>query len=661
MKRKHLLLAAIVPALAGTLLWLLPAELGLAGTLVRSYALAVLLLALLWLLARGLRRFLWRVSRRLAFSYLLIGIVPILLVCLLTGVAAYVMTGFYLGHLYRDAVYSLTHDLQAAGRRQLDQLAARRLTHAAEAIPIRFAYYRDGKRVAGDRRAPARWQRWWPAVAVEAGGTGFAEPSMVADDDGSPTLISAVTKGPYGVLAVFDGDLPRELSERSRVWVDLLRADDPRLRELAKVTVRNREYPIEPVRAGPAREELVEFLYPGDGDPGFLDRPALIWPDVWQPFSELGTGKRAADYVAATLTASLRTVQRTLVEPSAEAGSRVYVLFVALAFLLFDIVVLAALMAILMIFGLSRAVNRMTDATRRVQRGDFSARIEVHRRDQIGALQSSFNEMAANLEKLVTEAAQKEILLKDLEIAHELQQSLLPDTLTAPPALRFETYFEPSAAIGGDYYDLLPMRGGRLLVAVADVSGHGISAGLRMAMVKSALEVLCEREDDPEEVLRHLHRLLLAGYAKSGQRGFVTATLTRVDAERGELVVINAGHSPTYLLRRGGVREIVLPSPPLGVLGGELGRAAVTLEPEDVVVWLSDGLIEAQGADEDFGYRRVVAALSGLDGDPRAVKESLLAAVAAHTGGLPPDDDRTLVVMAYRPEAPTASVDGAKK
>ncbi|MEE8526115.1 MAG: SpoIIE family protein phosphatase, partial [Thermoanaerobaculia bacterium] len=349
-------------------------------------------------------------------------------------------------------------------------------------------------------------------------------------------------------------------------------------------------------------------------------------------------------------------INYSLIAGSADFGSWVYLLFIGLALLLFNIWVIAVMMALLMIFSLSRAVNRMTDATQRVQHGDFSARIEIHRRDQIGALQGSFNAMAENLEELVADAARQELLEKDLEIARELQRSLLPDPAELPAAagLEFETYFEPSSAIGGDYYDLLPMPGDRLAVFIADVSGHGLSAGLRMAMVKSALLILCEREPDPRDVLRHLHRLLRSGFHRGHRRGFVTATLAIVDLERGELTIHNAGHPPTYLLRGGEVREIMLPSPALGGLDGELGQETVELEAGDVVVWLSDGLIEAQNSDSDgdFGYDRIVEALSGLDSDPAEVKEKLLGAVAEHTGGVPPEDDLTVVVMAYRPPTP---------
>jgi sigma-B regulation protein RsbU (phosphoserine phosphatase) len=172
-----------------------------------------------------------------------------------------------------------------------------------------------------------------------------------------------------------------------------------------------------------------------------------------------------------------------------------------------------------------------------------------------------------------------------------------------------------------------------------------------MAMVKSALALLCEEEARPEEILRRLHMLMrhrLQG-ADNG-RGFVTATLTLVDSATGELVVTNAGHPPTYLLRAGEVTEIMLPSSPLGALGDDFGQTRLTLEPGDAVVWLSDGLIEAAGADGgDFGYDRVVQALAGLDAEPTAVRARLLDAVARHTGGGAPEDDRTLLVMAYRP------------
>ena len=645
MTRQLFFVLSAIPAAAGVVLWWLDLDLGLPETLLKGYAVAWLAVLCLWWLSKGLKAFLWRVSRRLAFSYFLIGVVPIPLLVVLALVTSYIASGFFLGHLYRDAVASVANDLRFAAHRHMEQILSGTIEPIDQPIDIAFAYYRDGVKEAGAAEAPEAWQDWWPVDSLDALTSRLEPLPIVAGADGVPTLAAAVREGSSGILAIFAGDLGRELSERSGIWVELFRADEPRTAETTKITIAGREYRLDPPRPESV-EELAEFF----PESGLLDRPSVAWPEISEPFLELGTGETAAKYVSATLMANLRGLYYHLVSPTSRINISVYAVFFAVAFLLVDIAIVATLMALLMIFGLSRAVNHLSTATGRVQRGDFSARIEVRRRDQIGALQRTFNQMAANLENLVAAAAQKEILEKEISIAQDLQHSLLPDTLAAPAALRFAAHFEPSTAIGGDYYDLLPMAGDRLGIVVADVSGHGLSAGLRMAMVKSALALLTEEEDRPEEILRRLHLLMRDRLASADNgRGFVTATLSLVDSATGELVVTNAGHPPTYLLRAGEVTEIMLPSTPLGTLGGDYRQKKMQLVPGDVVVWLSDGLIEAtNGRQQDFGYDRITRALSGVEPEPTAVRDRLLEAIAGHTGGGAPEDDRTLLVMSYR-------------
>jgi sigma-B regulation protein RsbU (phosphoserine phosphatase) len=272
-------------------------------------------------------------------------------------------------------------------------------------------------------------------------------------------------------------------------------------------------------------------------------------------------------------------------------------------------------------------------------------RIPVKRRDQVGELQRSFNGMTQELEQLVATAAEKEVLEKELEIARELQRSLLPRELPGGEAVEFSTLFAPSAAIGGDYFDVLGLGDGRLAVVIADVSGHGLSAGLRMAMLKAGLLILVEERHEPAEILRRLDGLVRSS---DERRAFVTATLSLLDVRRGTLDITNAGHPPAYHRRGDDVEEIVLPGPPLGRLGRDYGRRRLELEPGDLVVWLSDGLIEATSpAGDPFGYERVRQTIAAAPATPAAVREHLLAAVAAHTGGKPPEDDRTLVVLRY--------------
>jgi sigma-B regulation protein RsbU (phosphoserine phosphatase) len=272
-------------------------------------------------------------------------------------------------------------------------------------------------------------------------------------------------------------------------------------------------------------------------------------------------------------------------------------------------------------------------------------------------LQRSFNDMAANLERLVASAAQKELLDKELALARDLQMSLVPDILPGGP-VELSTLFEPSAAIGGDYFDVLLQSDGQLVVLIADVSGHGLTAGLRMAMLKASLGVLVEETREPVEILRRLDGVVRSH--GQNRRSFVTATLALVDPATGLLHLTNAGHPPTYRIHAldpeqkdsaRQVDEILLPGSPLGGLGYRYGEATVPLEQGDFVIWLSDGLIEATNpAGEPFGYERVVQTFQAIPRQATAaeVRDSLLTAVERYVEGTPFGDDRTMVVMRWR-------------
>jgi sigma-B regulation protein RsbU (phosphoserine phosphatase) len=225
-------------------------------------------------------------------------------------------------------------------------------------------------------------------------------------------------------------------------------------------------------------------------------------------------------------------------------------------------------------------------------------------------------------------------------------QTLLPSDLPAGGGIEFSTLFEPSAAIGGDYFDVLRLADDELAVIIADVSGHGLSSGLRMAMLKAALLILVEETREPEEILSRLDAVVRSNRER---RFFVTATLGLFNVRTGVLRLTNAGHPPTYRIRGAEVEEILLPSSPLGGLGHAYVGATLQLQPGDAVVWLSDGLIEAtNAADEPFGYDSVKRVLAGVQGESAvSIRNRLLAAVEAHTAGHPLADDRTLMVMRW--------------
>ncbi len=608
---------------------------------------------LLYLAWRGFRTFLWRVGRRLAFSYFLIGILPIPMLAVLVGLTAYLLAGYFMTTLHRDATSALQTALAYTARASLD--AWPEMPSPRDGFAV--AYYRGGRWVGGDRRAPGAWPEW---LAVESGAVEAAtDEPYCALDGGEPTLIGTASRGTAAVLAFVETPVGRQIAGRSGVWTQILPRAEPDRGKVIDVRLGKTSLTLglRPRRGAEAAEaeRLAFFALPPDGQrtlSWWLRRPLLWWGHLGSPLRRLTDGAEVSPAVAVYLNGSLRSVAQRLFAGSAEINTRVWAGMIAVIGLLTTIYGLALLMASFMILGLSRAVNRLSRATDAVRAGDFSVRIPVRRHDQLGELQRSFNAMTGHLESLVATAAQKELLEKELTIARELQLSLLPVSLPASARVEFATLFEPSAAIGGDYFDILPIDDERLAVVIADVAGHGLPSGLRMAMIKSALAILVQDGKPPAEILARLDGIV-RGEGRS--RTFVTATLAVVDFRRGALEITNAGHPPTYLVRRGEVEEILLPGSPLGGLGDTFGQREVALLPGDLVVWLSDGLIEtANGQGEPFGYGRVREALQGTDGSAAQTRDRLVAAVARHAGSTASADDRTLVAMAYVPSASAA-------
>ena len=623
----------------------------------------LVLVVLIWAFRIIWRRFFWRVGRRLAFSYFVVGVLPLCLFALLFLLTGYLLGGFLLGHLYRDAVGELAEEMITAAETRLADPAQRRRALSGmsrEIGALAFAEYRDGRKIAGDAEAPGTWPAWLESngsrrnrLAARALGDApaAAAPLFVARADGTVTAAAAARTGNRGVLVYAEGDLAADLRHRTRVWLELLRDDDPRRKATTRLSILGREIRLGGgLQLSSTPEQSAEYYRlnpPRAGDVATVwERPVILWMESSGELPRLADGAAVASDIAASMAASPTTLFRALLSASAEVDSAAWIALAGVAVLFAEIYFVAAGIAIFMIFGLSRAVNRLSRATDAIASGDFSTRIPVRRKDQLGDLQRSFNAMSEHLEELVQTAAQKEALDKELALARQVQEDLLPAAIGDHAGVAFATHFEPSAAIGGDYYDILDDGRGRLAVMIADVAGHGLAAGLRMALVKAGVTLQIEDEIAAPEIFARLHRLLRK---KSGERSFVTASLTLFDPATGELELTNAGHPPSYVVRDNGeVDELLAPGMPLGVMAGAPGRLATRLVPGDIVVWLSDGLIEgADLAGRQFGFDGVRKALAGPARTAAEVRDRLLAGVRIHTGGRPAEDDRTLVVMRY--------------
>ncbi len=185
-----------------------------------------------------------------------------------------------------------------------------------------------------------------------------------------------------------------------------------------------------------------------------------------------------------------------------------------------------------------------------------------------------------------------------LRIARDVQQKLFPVAPPASPDFELAGASHPAEVTGGDYYDYIPLADGAIGVAVGDVCGHGIGPALLMAATRAYLRALALTNTRVGDILTLANRALAADVDEGR---FVTLIMARLDPATRTLVYANAGHPPGYVLRQDGSIRSILSSTgvPLGIIDDAdfPEAAAVALEPGDLVLLLTDGIIEAVGPD----------------------------------------------------------------
>jgi phosphoserine phosphatase RsbU/P len=237
-----------------------------------------------------------------------------------------------------------------------------------------------------------------------------------------------------------------------------------------------------------------------------------------------------------------------------------------------------------------------------------------------------------------------------LRVAREVQAGLLPVGPPLLPGFRIAGRSVPTWAIGGDYFDYVPLDDGRLGLVIADVSGKGIPAALIMATFRAGLRHELRRRADLPAVAAALNRALLE--SRDAAR-FVTAVCGVLEPASGRLEYANCGHNPPLILRAGGgTEELPADGPALGLFPDvvfEAGRAELALG--DRLVLYTDGVVEvADAADAEFGLARLEAGIRAVPaGEPEQAIEGVVDAARRFSGRVPFDDDFTLVVLDRSP------------
>jgi len=244
------------------------------------------------------------------------------------------------------------------------------------------------------------------------------------------------------------------------------------------------------------------------------------------------------------------------------------------------------------------------------------------------------------------EAQERERIEQELRIARLIQQTLLPKTLPELSGYDVAAYYQPAREVGGDFYDLFELEGGRLGLVVGDVTDKGIPAALVMATTRTMLRVSAQRLFPPAEVLKRTNEALVPDIPPNM---FITCLYAILDTESGRLVYANAGHDPPYLRHNGSdVEELRARGMPLGLMPEmEYEEKEVTLERGESVLFYSDGLVEAHDSHHEmFGFPK----LQGLVGTHRSGGSSLidfLLSELTHFAGedWEQEDDITLVTL----------------
>jgi len=329
-------------------------------------------------------------------------------------------------------------------------------------------------------------------------------------------------------------------------------------------------------------------------------------------------------------------------------------------------IVLAALQGV----RLAQPIKQLTYQAGRIAAGDLQGRVPEDRGDELGVLARAFNKMADEIRDLLVEQAQKASLEKEMSLARQVQQAMLPpDTLDMHGNLKVVGYCMPASSCGGDWWTYIKLSNGRMLLVVGDATGHGIHSAMIAATARGAVEALSgidERLLTPEQVLKAIDSAI----RQVGDHNvLMTAFAAVFDSTNGILHYANAGQNFPYVMKLGVTRLledasiIAASGNPLGDrnIQVEIRRGSLQLRPGDLFVCFTDGLVErANPMGKLFGDRRLRAALTGqpLPDGPALVqlRDRVIGILETYAEGAQADDDITFVLCQYDPPVNRQSV-----
>jgi phosphoserine phosphatase RsbU/P len=631
----------------------------------------------LYIFLRWMRQVvMWRLRNRLMITYIFIGLIPVVLLILMALIVGYLFGGQF-------AALETGNDIQS----ELNTLEA-----ANEAITAQVSMQlRRGRAAAEDLRTVL--------PAQEKIATRFPNESVSTYLNGEPVQAPSATSKPENLPAWLQTNFKGATEHGGRVWLTVSNQEKIGTKNLVVVSsVPFDEILLQRIAGELGRIDLIPGTHiqfgqgdataskptsprPKDDDSpkkraavtggsippqtGRFDQP--IWFAAPLTVTDWGSGtRRQMIYLIHTRPSAL---YHRLFSASVESAQLIWTVLITIAILLGILEGFALLVGLRITRGITRSVSNLYRATTHINRGDFNHRIVIQSKDQLAALEGSFNSMTQSLQNLLREQKEKERLQSEIAIAQQVQAQLFPREDIQLSSLELHGVCKPARTVSGDYYDFLPLGGEKLGIAVGDISGKGISAALLMATVHSAVRVFefggmninralsasvgarqlpsSDAIQSPAQILWLLNRHL---YNSTPEEKYATLFLSLYDGNSRTLTYSNGGHLPPMLVSRDGVHRLEHGGTVVGLFETmPYEEKSIVMNPGDIFLAFSDGVTEPENEFGEFGEHRLLETIrENFDLPLARISETVLTAVQDWIGAAEQPDDVTLVLARAR-------------
>ncbi len=293
-------------------------------------------------------------------------------------------------------------------------------------------------------------------------------------------------------------------------------------------------------------------------------------------------------------------------------------------------------------------IRRLARDVAEVGSGNLSHRIVNKRNDEIGLLAEEFDEMTSRLFQAQKDLLAKKLLERDMELAADIQTSLLPKGVLTRGKMEYFGVSQPAKGVGGDYFDVIAFNDTLDGVVISDVSGKGLPAALLMVMLKTIFHVVAESElRSPKLICEIANRFLFKNVSRDK---FATVHFAILDHETGILRFTNSGHGKIHIFRKrtGAFEEQMVTGIPIGMLAtASYSEVEIRLETGDIVVLYTDGIPEARNSrKETYGESGMLSIIQNrADQNVREITEAIFEDVGKFTGEAQRYDDMTILTL----------------